>query len=240
MREGRVRLIAVAASVAMHAIWFVQSGGVPGAKQAEMPARTTVTRLTFAAPEPIARPAPVALQEPVMEPLPKLEPVASNPKPIPVKKPKPVKKKQPVLMAKRESKPVIKEIEKPSMPVEPVQVASAPAAAAPPAMAAAAPAIDKGLLEQELQRYLADLMAHIEKHKWYPTTARRRGIQGEVRITFLLMADGSIRHLEVEEGPKVLRVAAEQAVAKAEPMPMPPTAIDCPLPCEFSMRFTLN
>jgi len=240
MRDGRVRLVAIAASVAMHAIWFVQSGGAPGAKQADMPTRTTVTRLTFAAPEPIARPEPVALQEAVMEPLPEPEAVAPNPKPVPVKKPKPVKKKQPVLLAKRESKPVIEEIHKPSVPAEPVQLASAPAAAAPPAMASAAPAIDEGLIEQERQRYLAALMAHIEQHKWYPKVARRRGIQGEVKITFLLMADGSIRHVEVEKGSKVLRIAAEQAVAKAEPMPIPPAAIDCPLPCEFSMRFALN
>ena len=235
MRDGRVRLIAVAASVAMHAIWFVQSGGAPSANQAYMPALTTVTRLTFAAPEPIARPEPVALQEPVMEPLPEPEPVAPPPKPVPVKMPKPVKKKQPVLMAKRESKPVI---EKLSVPVEPVQVASAPAAL--PAMAAAAPAIDEGLIEQERQRYLADLMAHIEQYKWYPKSARRRRIEGMVHVDFTLFADGSTSDVSVKNASPVLLAAARDAVAKAVPMPPPPAVIDCPMKCEFKMTFNLK
>jgi protein TonB len=237
MRDGRVRLIAIAASVTMHAIWFVQSGGVSGAQQADMPARTTVTRLTFAAPEPIARPEPVAIQEPVMEPLPEPEPVAPLPKPVPVKMPKPVKKKQPVLMAKRESKPVI---EKLSVPAEPVQVASAPAAAAPSAMAPAAPAIDEGLIERERQRYLADLMAHIEQYKWYPKSARRRRIEGMVQVDFTLFADGSTSDISVKNASPVLLAAAREAVAKAVPMPPPPAVIDCPMKCEFRMSFNLK
>ncbi len=240
MRDGRVRLIAVAASVALHAIWFVQSGGTPSAKQTEMPVRTTVTRLTFAAPEPIARPEPVALQEVMKEPLPKHEAMAQNTKPTPVKKPKPVKNKQSVLKAKQESKPVTEEIHKPSVPVEPVQVASAPAAASPPTMAATAPAIDEGLLERERQRYLADLMAHIEQHKWYPKSARRRRIEGMVHVDFTLFADGSASDISVKNASPILLAAARDAVAKAVPMPPPPAMIDCPMKCEFRMSFNLK
>ena len=240
MRDGKLRLVAVAASVAIHAIWFVQSGGAPGAKQAEMPARTTVTRLTFAAPEPIARPEPVALQEAVMEPMPEPEAVPPNPKPVPVKMPKPVMKKQPVLMATRETKPVIEKIQKPSLPVEPVQLVSAPAAAASPAMAPAAPAIDEGLIERERQRYLADLMAHIEEYKWYPKSARRRRIEGMVHVDFTLFADGSTSDISVKNASPILLAAAREAVAKAVPMPPPPAMIDCPMKCEFQMQFNLK
>jgi len=235
MREGRIRLIAVAASLAMHAIWFVQSGGAPSAKQADMPAHTTVTRLTFTAPEPIARPEPVALQEEVMEPLPEPEPVAPLPKPVPVKMPKPVKKKQPVLIAKQVSKPVIEKIQKPTVPV---QAASAPAAL--PTMASTAPAIDEGLIERERQRYLADLMAHIEQYKWYPKSARRRRIEGMVHVDFTLFADGSTSDISVKNASPVLLVAAREAVAKAVPMPPPPAVIDCPMKCEFKMSFNLK
>jgi len=239
MRDGTTRLIAVTASVVLHGIWLVQSGDAPAARHPDVPVRTTVTRLTFAAPEPVLQ-KPAAQPEPVMESLPEPVQMAHNARPVisekpkPVRKPKPVKKKQHVYKARRESKPVTEEIRQPSVPVEPVQVASAPAVAAP------APVIDEGLTEQEKQRYLADIMAHIEQHKWYPAAARRRGIQGAVKVAFLLMADGSVRHVEVEEGPKALRVAAEQAVISAEPMPMPPVDIHCPLRCEFSMRFALN
>jgi len=235
MLGGRVRLIAVTASVAMHAIWFVQSGGAPSAMQTDIAAPTTVTRLTFAAPEPIARPEPVALQESVMEPLQEPEPVATPPKPVPVKMPKPVKKKQPVLIAKQVSKPLIEKIQKPSVPV---QVASAPAAL--PARAAAAPAIDEGLIERERQRYLADLMAHIEQYKWYPKSARRRRIEGMVHVDFTLFADGSTSEVSVKNASPVLLAAAREAVAKAIPMPPPPAVIDCPMKCEFKMQFNLK
>jgi protein TonB len=240
MKQSKIRLFAITTSVMLHAVWFIQSGNTPDAKQTGIHAHAIVTRLTFAAPEPITRPEPVAFQEPMMEPLPKPEPVTKKLKPASVKKPKPVKKKRPVLIAKRKMKSVAEEIDKPSVPAEPVQVASVPAAIAPPALAPTEPTIDEGLLEQERQRYLAGLIAHIEQHKWYPRAARRRGLQGEVKISFLLLADGSIRHIEVKKGPKLLRTAAARAVAKAEPMPMPPANIDCPFPCEFSMRFALN
>jgi protein TonB len=218
--------------VALHAIWFVQSGGVPSAKQADMPASTTVTRLTFAAPSPIDRPEPVVLPEAMVDPPPKPEPV--------IQKPKPVKKKQPVLKAKRKTKPVTEEVDKPPVPVEPVQRASAPAVASPSAMLPAAPAIDEGLIEQERQRYLADLMAHIEQHKWYPKSARRRRIEGMVYVDFTLFSDGSTSDISVKNASPILLAAARDAVAKAVPMPPPPAMIDCPMKCEFRMSFNLK
>jgi protein TonB len=240
MQTSRVRLVAVVISVAIHAIWFVQPGGAPSAKQTNTQTRTTVTRLTFAAPEPKTRPEPVALQEKVMEPLPEPEPVAQKPKPLLVKKPNPVKKKQPVLKAKRKIRPVTEKIDKPTLPVEPVQVASAAAAVSPPPMASAAPAIDEGLIERERQRYLADLMAHIEQHKWYPKSARRRRIEGLVHVDFTLFADGSTSDINVKNASPVLLAAARDAVAKAVPMPLPPAIIDCPMKCEFKMSFNLK
>lgn len=259
MREGGGRLIAVAVSVTMHAIWFVQSGSTPGAKQLDQPVATTVTRLSFAAtepitpPEPISRSEPVAAPEtvaapqPVMAPTPKLKAIAKKPKPVvakkpePIKvakrisKPEPVKKKTPVKKVKRTTKPEIREMVKASVPVQP-----APAAAAPPSVAAPAPAIDEGLIERERQRYLASLMAHIERHKWYPKSARRRRIEGMVHVDFTLFADGSTSDISVKNASPILLAAARDAVIKAVPMPPPPAMIDCPMKCEFRMLFNLQ
>lgn len=145
-----------------------------------------------------------------------------------VKKPKPKKRVEKEVVPEPPEEPAETE-----SPAEPVQMAAA-------AEEAAAPAVDPGLLEDIRQRYLAELMAHIEEHKWYPKSARRRGIQGEVKVSFLLLPDGSIRDVEVRHGPKVLTVAAAKAVARAEPMPAPPAEVHCPLRCEFSMRYALN
>jgi len=59
-------------------------------------------------------------------------------------------------------------------------------------------------------------------------------------VSFLLLPDGSIRDVEVRHGPKVLTVATARAVAMAEPMPIPPAEVHCPLRCEFSMRYALH
>jgi len=135
------------------------------------------------------------------------------------------------------AKPVKKEVvrnEPSPEPPQEEQLASIPEASAE------APALDEGLIEQERQRYLAAVMAHIERHKRYPKTARRRGITGELSVFFLLMQDGSVKELVVRDGPEVLIDAARESVQKAMPMPVPPSSVDCPMKCRFRMKFSLN
>lgn len=149
---------------------------------------------------------------------------------------KPESKPEPIKTAEK-AKPVKREIVQNDPEPEPPQeevLASIPEAAAE------APMLDEGLIEQERQRYLADVMAHIEQHKWYPKAARRRGLEGEVSVRFILLPDGSTRNLLVENGPDVLLSAARKAVERAVPMPKPPSKVDCPVECEFRMRFSLN
>ncbi len=100
--------------------------------------------------------------------------------------------------------------------------------------------LNDGVIARETERYLSDVMAHIEQFKWYPKAAKRRGIEGEVAVSFVLMPDGSTKNLTVENGQPVLLTAARKAVEKANPMPKPPASIHCPMPCEFRMRFNLK
>jgi len=223
MRDGTIRTAALVVSIGLHAVWLINGGGSPSVTQPLQQPSQTVTRLVFAAPQPVPE-----QPEPKPEPIPEPEPVVKKP----VKKEIKVAKKQPP------SKPVEKKIE-PEPAEEPVveppaqAVASAPEPVQPPA-------VDDGLLEEIKQRYLVELMAHIESHKWYPKAARRRGIQGEVQVSFILLPDGTIKDVEVRNGPEVLVAAAGSAVSKALPMPRPPSEVHCPMHCEFSMRFALN
>ena len=226
MSDNGIRLAALVVSLGLHAVWLINGGGTPAVVQPIKQPSQTVTRLVFAAPKPVPeqpKPEPEPVAEPIPEPVPK----------------KPVKKEIKVAKKKPEPKPVEKKVvpepqpvaEPPEAPVQ--EVASAPEPIQPPA-------VDEGLLDEIRQRYLAEVMAHIEAHKWYPKSARRRGIQGEVKVSFILMPDGSIKDIEVRDGPGVLVAAAGSAVNKAVPMPTPPTEVHCPLHCEFSMRFALN
>jgi len=147
------------------------------------------------------------------------------------------KKEKPVEKSVEKAKPVNKEVvhsEPQPEPPQQEQLASIPEAAT------VAPMLDEGVIEQEWQRYMADVMAHIERYKRYPKTARRRGITGELTVAFTLLADGSVQGLIVRDGPSVLINAARESVELAAPLPPPPAVVDCPMKCRFRMKFSLN
>jgi len=206
-------------SLLLHGVLFASYGGPPaGVKQPVQ----SVTRLSFLAPTPTPAVVPEVVPEKPPEKK-KVKPVTD-----PVKKV--VKKK----VRKKVFKPVQEVVQEKISEPEPVVMAAAPVAAT------AVPQIDEGLIKRETERYLTEVMAHIEQHKWYPKAARRRGIEGEVHVRFTLQPDGTAKQLVVENGPSVLLAAARKAVEKAVPMPMPPKSIHCPIECEFRMAFNLN
>ncbi|MEW7976043.1 MAG: TonB family protein [Candidatus Sedimenticola endophacoides] len=87
------------------------------------------------------------------------------------------------------------------------------------------PPPDPALLRE---RYLARLLAHIEREKFYPGAARRRGIEGEVVIDFTLGCDGRPGPVQARRGHKLLRGAATSAVERAHPLPTPPPPSTAP------------
>jgi protein TonB len=128
----------------------------------------------------------------------------------------------------------VEEVPKSEPPTE-----STPSAAAPPPPDGADLQVDALLLEQQRNEYLRRLLGHIESHKFYPQAARRRGLEAEVRISFVLLADGQIKNLSVVDGHKLLRGAAQEAVVRALPLPRPPEAVATPLAINFSMAYQL-
>ena len=215
--SNAVRYGAVALSLLLHGLLFASFGGAP-ANALQQP-NQSVTRLSFLAP------APKSVMPPDV--VPEIKPEKAEVKPEP---------KQEQKLAKKTRKKVIEPLHK----VVQQQVSELVSVAAQQSTAVATPQLDEGLIKRETERYLTEVMAHIEQHKWYPKAARRRGIEGEVNVRFTLFPDGSARQLIVENGPSLLVAAARQAVEKAIPMPTPPANIHCPLECQFRMRFNLK
>ena len=77
------------------------------------------------------------------------------------------------------------------------------------------------LIKKHRIDYFSQLISHIERFKFYPNSARRRGIEGRVSICFDLNSDGSISDLIVESKYRILKQAAEEAIISALPMPIP-------------------
>jgi len=63
---------------------------------------------------------------------------------------------------------------------------------------------------------------HLESFKYYPVSARRRGIEGDVDVSFMLVQGGAAEHVKVLKGSgyTVLDHAALSTVARAQPFPV--------------------
>lgn len=180
-------------------------------------------------------------QEQPPPPAPPAEPVPEPPPPPKPEPPKPKPKPKPQVERRPEPRPAIKEPAPPEPPVAAAQPTSTPTAVQPQVTAAEPqPAPPARVDTQERDRYLAQLMGHIERHKYYPPSARRRGMQGTVKISFLLLENGEIRDLAVSGSHTILEHAAAEAMRKAAPLPRPPASVSCPHRVQFGMEFTLH
>jgi len=88
--------------------------------------------------------------------------------------------------------------------------------------------------------YLSKILTIIEGNKYYPRIARRRGLEGNIHVSFMLEGDGFINGLDASGGPLLLRRAAKQAVKKSLPLPTTPTEIEYPMYVSYAMQFKLN
>lgn len=227
-------IIAAVLSLTVHATAVVYLGhsDTPSANQPQ--ATDSVMRVSLA---PARRVEPKPEPKPTPPPKPEPEPEPEPEPPPPVKKPvpeiKPVRKPLP----KPIFKPVPTSNEEPeTKEPEEEQIASSSYTKAP----LEKPALDQVVLENARESYLLRMLAHIDRHKFYPRKARHRGIEGEVKIAFYLHMDGSITDLQVSGGSKVLRNAAKQAVQKALSLPRPPESIHLQEQIRFGMVYRLD
>jgi protein TonB len=75
--------------------------------------------------------------------------------------------------------------------------------------------------------YFEMLNLRIHSVKKYPESARSRHIQGRVKVKFVLLADGSLKDVQVVKSSRHrnLDEAAVNAVKKAAPFPKPPASL---------------
>jgi len=91
--------------------------------------------------------------------------------------------------------------------------------------------------------YLTALHREIERHKTYPAQARRRGLEGEVRVGFVVECDGSISRVEVvgSSGSNLLDEAAAATLQQIRRLPPLPDSLRLArLRLELPMVFRLT
>jgi len=187
-------------------------------------------------------PEPEVIQEPIIKEPVIEKKIKKKKKPAPKKKPKikkKVQKKKPKPKAKTKpitKKPAEKKVttEKASSLNKPVEINKEITKS--PIVSNA----DKRLLEQIRKNYFSLLMRHIEVHKHYPRVARKRKIQGQIYVSFSLLADGSIKQLKVNGKKSILKKATHSAIQNSLPMPSPPSNLSLPMKVEFNMDYFLK
>ncbi len=171
---------------------------------------------------------------------------AVKPKPQPPKKevlPKPVKKKPPIK----------KEVVKPEEIVEPepeIEEEIIEELDIPEEVVEEEPEVEQQEVLAQVEQsdaqteattndYISLIQQLIESKKVYPRAARRRRIEGEVDVSFILNLDGTVAQVRSQGDKKVLNSAAVNAVKAVSPLPAPPEMIAKPLELSFTMVFKL-
>ncbi|MCW8956070.1 MAG: energy transducer TonB [Gammaproteobacteria bacterium] len=102
--------------------------------------------------------------------------------------------------------------------------------------------VDPALLSRTKDEYMRILAAHIDKHKFYPRSARRRHIEGLVGVSFDLLKNGQILNLHTFSGHPTLQKASMDSIRSALPMPPRPESLLAlnTMKIEYSMQFALK
>lgn len=101
---------------------------------------------------------------------------------------------------------------------------------------------NSALIQDEKELYLQTIAAHLEKHKYYPRSAKRRNIEGQVKVSFELMEDGNILNLHTFSGHSLLQKATSESIHSALPMPPRPESLLAlsTIPIEYTMEYVLR
>ncbi len=168
-------------------------------------------------------------EEPIVEEL-ELEPIAEEepilkeiiPKPIEPKViPKPIVEKKPIVKKKKKiKKKVRKKVS--------VKTTKGPTRTG----------ISRDSTAKKNQ-FLSKIRQKINQHKSYPKIARRRGMQGVVKVKFTILANGNVGHISVS-GPKVFHNSARHAVKSAFPVNVKNASISLPESVNLKLRYQLK
>jgi protein TonB len=141
------------------------------------------------------------------------------------KKPKPKKIKKKIVKKKRKKKKLVKKR---------VKKKSSKAS-----RASSRRATSSRIDPNKKSHFLASLRAKINRKKSYPRIAQKRGMQGTVKVRFVILKNGRVGNITVS-GPKVFHNSAKGAVKKAFPINVKNAPLKLPTTVNLSLRYKLR
>jgi len=81
--------------------------------------------------------------------------------------------------------------------------------------------IKKANQQKNIDNFLTEILMRIEKSKYYPSVARKRGMTGTITCKFSIFANGSVNNISLVKSSKykLLNKAAIDAIKKGAPYP---------------------
>ncbi|MDQ6952584.1 MAG: TonB family protein [Mariprofundaceae bacterium] len=198
--------------------------------------------------EMIVSPAPVKQVIKQVEPQQKAV-IPSIIKPVPVMKPKAVIRKKAV-MVHLQKKPIMKQKSIIKQSVE--FSANKPIKQRPPIVNTARssmltknqPYKVRHPIDINIQvlrnQYIADVMHTIKTHKLYPYLARRRHLEGDVLISFVIDARGKAKDIQINGKHSVLQRASRAAIKASQPFSVAPKGLGAMIRVTFVMQYRLR
>ena len=167
------------------------------------------------------KPEPVEEKHEEIEPLlpepEKTEPIEEE---VPVVKPVPVKKEKP--------KQIQKKVPKKKKYKKKIQHKRKISGGGTPHYSAA-----------QKNRFLAMIRKKINQAKSYPRIARKKGMQGTVKVQFVILKNGHLGKI-VLSGPKIFHTSAKKAVQSAFPVNVKQATLSLPATVNLSLRYKLR
>lgn len=91
----------------------------------------------------------------------------------------------------------------------------------------------------EQNRFLTKIRAKINKHKSYPRIAKKRRMQGSVKVKFTILRSGKVGKISIR-GPKVFHSSARKAVKSAFPVNAKNAPITLPVSVNLTLRYQIR
>ncbi len=197
-------------------------------------------------PKPIEKPKPKPVHKPKPKPKPVEKPkpkpiVKEEPKTIPVKKekiqPEPEPEQQTIVQ--EETTEELYEREDTAQNVEEEQVEQL-ATQEQTQESSVAQAQEAQILQAKQNLFLTNLIERINNNKSYPNMARRRCIEGEVDVKFVVMADGTVEKIEIISGRKIFKKSTIQAISRSFPMEVDTSLFSFPKEFKIKISYILR
>jgi len=91
----------------------------------------------------------------------------------------------------------------------------------------------------EKNKFWNALRKKIDNHKFYPRIAKKRGMEGTVKVRFTILANGGVGSITVK-GPKIFHRSAKNAVKSAFPISVQKAPISLPTSINITLHYQMR